>query len=124
MELFSQDGKSIDVAAFDQLSSSFQTQHDEEAHEMLKKFQELSESWLFSLQIIEKSQNFHSLFFALSTFTKGAQKNWGNLDEEQRQNFHTFFFDLVIKWSTMDTPEYLMNAVDAALIEILADFYA
>lgn len=119
MELFSQDGKSIDVAAFDQLSSSFQTQHDEEAHEMLKKFQELSESWLFSLQIIEKSQNFHSLFFALSTFTKGAQKNWGNLDEEQRQNFHTFFFDLVIKWSTMDTPEYLMNAVDAALIEIL-----
>ena len=63
MELLSQDGKTIDIAAFDQLVSCVIDRFDPQAHEVLNNFQEQPDSWLFSLQIIEKSQNIHSLFF-------------------------------------------------------------
>lgn len=119
MEHLSQDGKTIDIAAFDQLVSCVIDRFDPQAHEVLNNFQEQPDSWLFSLQIIEKSQNIHSLFFALNNFTRGARKSWGNLNEEQRQNFHAFFFNLVIKWSALETPDFLLNAADVSLIEIL-----
>ncbi|OHT17048.1 hypothetical protein TRFO_12764 [Tritrichomonas foetus] len=126
MEHLTQEGTPVDISYFDLIVNNLynvdQSRPQElvsEANAVLMKFQERSDAWLVSQQIITESQQIQSKFIALQTFTQGAREKWGMIDENQRAFFKRFFFDLFFQWSYSDVAPTLMSEACRALIEVL-----
>ena len=131
-----EEGTPVDIPLFDEIVHRLYyqcgTQAGVEAHEALYKFQQRSDAWIVSQQIVATSQSDNSRFIALKLFSEGAQKYWINLIDEQMQFFKKFYFDLTFSWSNEIANSQLLSAANHVLIVIfekrmaneLAKFYA
>eukprot|EP00049_Salpingoeca_infusionum_P018286 m.356524 g.356524 ORF g.356524 m.356524 type:complete len:1068 (-) comp17567_c0_seq1:423-3626(-) len=117
----------VDVDVLDVLVQYFYngdpgSQEQKLAEQILKQFQESEEAWTRTPQILEKSQNSLTKYFALNVIQPVVTRQWKVLPEEQSSGIKAFVEQLTIDISsdfeTIAAEKPLLNKLDQVLVQI------